>query len=767
MAPMGYRFGDFEYDPTRCELRKHGIRLRMQRQPMKILLALLESSGALVTREELRNRIWGESTFVEFEQSLNSAIKRLRYRLSDSADHPRYIETVPGQGYRFLPVVESYELPNAPNGNVSAFPKDLRPDPKIGSSQPASRRLRIGWLIAVAAMIAIPAVFIRLSFRSWHPLGPDDWVLVTRFDNRTGDAALNDVLDFALRRELSNSRFVHVVPPQRVQDTLLLMRKPPDARLDEEMAREICLRDGNIRLMLAGHIQNLGAGYLLSVDVLDPQNGAILHSASAKAGRQEQTLAAIRTISEEVRIGLGEDLAAVRSSREQLKAVTTNSLEALKLFSRADDLMVREDYAEAIPLLERAVALDPEFASAYLELGLAIFGSRSVSADASTILKNYRRAFELAGNTSELERLFIMQVWYRALGDRERSVDYGSLLIHRYPDFYWGIMEQVDNLRRLRRTEVAVDVLRQGLRLRPNSFPLALEGWTMFRESPHEREFVALCKDIDAKIHDPEGAFWMGYIAADRAWRDRNLRQALAQLDAASAVNPNTFYTRAMGYISLGKLEAAQQIAPYASIPEHVETLASFLHGGSKGLAAYVRHHPLAKPASRSAVDLMYASVGQIPITTATPLGVSSAKRETWLAGLRGEWEMSQHRYAAAIRDLEIATKSPETSPAGAIFLKNSLATALERSGDRNGAIRILEAITADPQVEIDMGDFLPMVHAHLADLYRRSGDSERALDVEKKLNSLLTVADSDYSVDAQLDDQRVAAQHPVLAQRR
>ena len=120
------RFGEFEYEPRRRELRKHGLRIRLQNQPLAILLALTESPGAIVSREELRTRIWGSNTFVEFEQGLNSAIRRLRDALCDSANDPRYIETVPGEGYRFIGQVERVTPVDgatlAGPGNAGAIP---------------------------------------------------------------------------------------------------------------------------------------------------------------------------------------------------------------------------------------------------------------------------------------------------------------------------------------------------------------------------------------------------------------------------------------------------------------------------------------------------------------------------------------------------------------------------------------------------------------------------------------------------------------------
>src|SRR5437879_4756511 len=101
------RFDNFELDVRAWELRKHGVRLRLQGQPLQVLAALLKHAGDVVTREELRAQIWTTNTFVDFDHSLHNAIARLREALGDSADKPRYIETLPRRGYRFIAPVEA------------------------------------------------------------------------------------------------------------------------------------------------------------------------------------------------------------------------------------------------------------------------------------------------------------------------------------------------------------------------------------------------------------------------------------------------------------------------------------------------------------------------------------------------------------------------------------------------------------------------------------------------------------------------------------
>ncbi|HWY68356.1 MAG TPA: winged helix-turn-helix domain-containing protein [Terriglobales bacterium] len=99
------RFEEFEVDLRSCELRKRGERLRLQDQPFQVLRMLLENRGEIVGREELKQKLWPADTFVDFDDGLNTAVKKLRDTLGDSTEHPRYIETIPRHGYRFIGTV--------------------------------------------------------------------------------------------------------------------------------------------------------------------------------------------------------------------------------------------------------------------------------------------------------------------------------------------------------------------------------------------------------------------------------------------------------------------------------------------------------------------------------------------------------------------------------------------------------------------------------------------------------------------------------------
>ncbi len=206
-----------------------------------------------------------------------------------------------------------------------------------------------------------------------------DWVLITDFDNRTGEEVLDGTLTGALTRELSNSQFVNVVPPERVGDTLRLMRQPPDAVLDRERGLEVARRDGDIRAVLTGHVEKLDSTYLLATSIVNPTTGVTVASVSREAPGQRALVAALRQLSNDVREVLGEALSSIEVTDLELERVTTPSLRALQLYSQADAVIAgRAPNGDAIAeaLLRQAVADDPGFASAYTHLAWAVLNQR-------------------------------------------------------------------------------------------------------------------------------------------------------------------------------------------------------------------------------------------------------------------------------------------------------------------------------------------------------------------------------------------------------
>ncbi|HLK06142.1 MAG TPA: winged helix-turn-helix domain-containing protein [Candidatus Acidoferrum sp.] len=214
-----YRFGVFELNAAAHELRKHGLRVRLSGQPFALLLMLLESPGQIVSREEMRVRLWSTDTIVDFEHSLNSAIKKLRATLGDSPENSRYVETVPKVGYRFVAPVEVIVKEDPPatiaHSNLSA----ARSAPAAGSSQSQTRpsALRRIWAVGVCLLAVIIVAIAVWKWPRTKPAVPSGdgrvMIAVLPFDNLTGDAS-QDYFSDGLTEEMIEQ--LGRVNPQRL-----------------------------------------------------------------------------------------------------------------------------------------------------------------------------------------------------------------------------------------------------------------------------------------------------------------------------------------------------------------------------------------------------------------------------------------------------------------------------------------------------------------------------------------------------------------------
>ena len=179
------RFGSFEIDVDAGELRHKGVKIKIQEQPFRILLALLERSGEVVTRDDLRERLWASDTFVDFEHSLNAAIKKLRQALGDDADSPRFIETIPKRGYRFI----------APVGAAAPRLASILPTPGPPLSQEAvlqpaaaTRLGRIALITGIVAiLLAIAGAWFWRGVMLTRPAPAKVMLAVLPFDNLSSD----------------------------------------------------------------------------------------------------------------------------------------------------------------------------------------------------------------------------------------------------------------------------------------------------------------------------------------------------------------------------------------------------------------------------------------------------------------------------------------------------------------------------------------------------------------------------------------------------
>jgi DNA-binding winged helix-turn-helix (wHTH) protein/TolB-like protein len=171
-----YKFGIFEFDSATGELRREGELVRMEAQPAQVLGLLLERAGETVTRDELRQRVWGSDTFVDFDRGLNYCVAQIRSALQDSAQSPRFVRTLPKRGYQFIAPV---------SGTGDAQPGCAVLEPRI---EPRRRIWRSTWVLSgAAALMLLISVYALTRGATADPFS----IAVLRFDNETGDATLD------------------------------------------------------------------------------------------------------------------------------------------------------------------------------------------------------------------------------------------------------------------------------------------------------------------------------------------------------------------------------------------------------------------------------------------------------------------------------------------------------------------------------------------------------------------------------------------------
>ena len=175
-TPLGslFRFGPFQVNSLSGELLKNGNRVKLQEQPFRLLVILLENAGEVVTHDDLRHRIWHDDTFVDFDGSLRVAVRKLREALGDDAENPRYVETIPKRGYRFLAPETYPELATRGIGELGASPSSAETAPPLVDRSNWSRR----WILA-SVLLLIVVAGIAIAFRTFRKQRPQEQAALT------------------------------------------------------------------------------------------------------------------------------------------------------------------------------------------------------------------------------------------------------------------------------------------------------------------------------------------------------------------------------------------------------------------------------------------------------------------------------------------------------------------------------------------------------------------------------------------------------------
>jgi DNA-binding winged helix-turn-helix (wHTH) protein/tetratricopeptide (TPR) repeat protein len=421
-----YEFGLFRVDPEKELLLRGTETVPLTPKTFQVLLVLVRHSKEVVTKDDLMKMVWPD-TFVE-EANLSRNIFLLRKALGETPQDHQYIVTVPGRGYRFAEEVqlvpEELNIVAASHSRVQVQVKETTP---------------WGWItVAVIVVVAVAVGTFKLFVHRSPALTEKDSVVLADFANSTGEPVFDGTLRQGLAVELEQSPFLRIMDDAQLRRDLRLMNLQPGARISNQIAHDVCVREGGAAT-IDGTIANLGKSYVITLQANTCQDGATLAREQIQAEDKEHVLNALGSATTAMRSKLGESLNSIKQLNRPLEQATTPSLDALQNYTAGLDVMGQGHFLAAVPLFERAIAIDPNFTMAYYLLGIAY----EQTGDMERSAEYAKRALSMVDRVSETERTEITAYYYRATGELDKEIDAYQLAVRNNYPRRWSFHNQI------------------------------------------------------------------------------------------------------------------------------------------------------------------------------------------------------------------------------------------------------------------------------------------------------------------------------------
>jgi TolB-like protein/DNA-binding winged helix-turn-helix (wHTH) protein/Tfp pilus assembly protein PilF len=381
-VPQAAKFGAYEVDFVTGELRKHGLRIKIQERPLRVLQELVERPGELVTRDELRARIWPSDVYVDFDRNLKTAVNKLRTALCDSAESPRYIETLPRRGFRFIAPVEQVQPEAPPAVPVQAHHDELVPPGKSFQPEPARSAPPTGLgshRVRLALAVAIPCLFISVVYITGHRFNQLTHgevrlassspvrLAVLPFVNLTGDERADSLCE-GMTEEMT-SELSRVAP--RKLDVIArtsAMHYKNTSESVPEIGREL-----KVKYVLESSVREFGDRVRVTTELVRASDGG--HVWTGEYDRElkdvlimEQELAT--AVSAEVKVNLAPQASPSRRNARQVDPEAyRNYLLGRYYWNRRTPANI----SKSVDYFRQAVREDPNFALAYAGLADSLF----------------------------------------------------------------------------------------------------------------------------------------------------------------------------------------------------------------------------------------------------------------------------------------------------------------------------------------------------------------------------------------------------------
>lgn len=527
------RFGVFELDTHSGELRRHGLKVRCPEQSFQILKELLSRPGEVVTREELRGVLWASDTFVDFDIGLNSAVRKLREALDDSADNPRFVETVPRRGYRFiasvsLPSVEHAPVPAQPSP-LPAAPAVAR-DPESVMSVPAEAmappgrglvpigRRAILFIVLGAAVLAATgaAVYQRGGLTSLRDRGraaPIHALLVLPFENLTGDATQDyfaESVTDALTVNLAQVKGLDVI-----SRTTALQYRRSGKRLSE-IGRELLV--GGI---VSGTVVRSGTGVRITAQ-LGRVSTDHVEWGKAYEGQFSHMLDLQHQIAADI-AGAAGLVTTASAGRGRSRAIASEAYDAYLKGLTVNGEGQHNAFRRAVGYFEHAVAIQPDFAEAYAALALTqmqfLFGGPFSPHEAVPKAEAAaRKALQLDETLAQPHRVLaqILGLYHWRWEDSVKALQRATALENSGDEF---TMAMSVSLMRAGRFTEAIAAAERGRKLDPLSINSQIAVGAAYRAAgDHDRALVELRRALDMNPGNTRVHFQLGttFVAMGR-----------------------------------------------------------------------------------------------------------------------------------------------------------------------------------------------------------------------------------------------------------
>ena len=546
-------------------------------------------------------------------------------------------------------------------------------------SAPKSARSR--WVAVTGATVLVVGLaaggFWWLNGRKPRALTATDTIVIADFTNTTGDQVFDGALRQGLAVQLEQSPFLSIISDQQIQQTLKLMGQKPDAKLTPEIARELCQRTASA-LVLDGSIAQIGTQYLLTLKASDCSSGQSLASTEAQASDKNHVLDALGRATSEIRNNLGESLSTVRKFATPLEQATTPSLEALQAYSLGRKAMVGADWTAAVPFLQRAIRLDPNFAMAYARLGSCYWNLGETTLGA----QNTRKAYELRERVSEGEKFYIESHYYdHVTGDEESARQIYQLWAETYPRDWQPVPPLITIYAVLGQYEKSLGEAREAIRLNPGSGMNSADLVNSYLNLNRLEEARATAEEAQAKKLDSPNLrvslYQVAFLENDAAGMAQQVAWAAGKPGVEDVLLNNEADTVAYS----GRLAEAREFSRRA--------VASAERAEEKEVAASYK-------ADAALREALFGNAAEARERAAATLGLSTGRDVQYTAALALALAGGAARAEALADDL--AKRFPEDTIVQFLYLPTIYA---QLALGRNDASKAIEALQAAAPYEL------------------------------------------------------------------